>query len=96
MDAEGDELLTAAEDLDAGKGHLRERRVRAVEQQALRPLADAHQRRAQPVTHELGNAVRKVGVSEIDVDADQRPGAQADAGRRHTGAPIARPTRRRW
>ena len=79
MDAEGDELLPGAEDLDARDRHLRERLLRAVEEQALRPEADPHQRVAGSGPHQFVDLMRDVGVEHIDVDADQRAGPQADA-----------------
>ena len=77
--AEGDELLAEAEDLDAAGRHLREGRRGPIEQQPLRPEPDPHQRVAEPRPHHLLDAVREIGIEDVDVDADQRAGAQPDA-----------------
>ena len=79
MATESDELLSEPEDLDAAGGHLHERPVGSVEQQPLRPQPDPDQGVAEPRPNDRLDLVREVGIEDVDVDADQRPGPEADA-----------------
>src|SRR5688500_4676267 len=83
MDAEGNELLPSPEDLDllafqGPAGDLRKRRIRSIGQKAFRPEPDPHERVAEPRPHDLVDAVSQVGIEDVDVDADQAAGSEAD------------------